>query len=537
MIMKRLLKFASFLFLIPFLFFGSCQKAEKKTAKNILRTVLMTDPPSLDPRMGPDAISAGITYNLFIGLTYTGKNGDTELGLAHSFQVSEDQKTYTFFLKHSKWSDGSPLTAFDFEQTWKELLQPNFPAASVNLFYLIKNAQKAKRGEVPVDEVGIRAVNDRTLVVELENPTSYFPEALTHRAFYPMHASMRGKILEIGDIQPSSYVCCGAFKLKDYKFQNELLLEKNPYYFEAKEVALDGIHFSIVRDQHTAFLMFEKGELDWMGSPICELPRDVLPKLKKTKKLEVSPAAGTWMLMFNTNQFPFNNANLRRALSLAIDRKALVKNITQLDDPIALSLVPPIQKKSNWHALFEEHNIKKARELFEMGLKELGIKASDLNEVTIAYNSSDLWNKVVQAIQQQWYEAFGVTFKLNCADWKIHLDRLSKGDFQIGRYGWTCQFNDESNLLELFKYKNHYNNYTRWENSEFVSYMNAANSANSNEKRSQLLEAAEAVFIREMPIAPLFHLNSAYVKQPYVQGVYVSPVVNIDFRFAHLDRQ
>jgi len=534
--MDSLLKgFLRTVFLILCLFFFGCQKPEGNESKKALRTNLMTDPPSLDPRMGPDNISAGITYNLFIGLTYIGKNGDTQLGLAHSFQVADDQKTYTFFLKNLKWSDGSPLTAYDFEKTWKELLKPDFPAASVNLFYLIKNAQKAKQGKINIEEVGIRAINERTLIVELEHPAPYFLDALTHRAFYPMHESMRGKIITIGDIDPSRYVSCGAFKLKDYKFQHELVLEKNPFYFDAKEVALDSIHFSIIRDQHTAFMMFEKGELDWLGSPLCELPRDVLPKLKETKKLEVFPAAGTWMLMFNTTQFPFNNANLRRALSLAIDREALVKNVTQLNDPIALSLVPPIQKKTRWQALFEERNLTLAKTLFELGLKELGIQASDLEQVTIAYNSSDLWNKAIQAIQQQWNEAFGVMFKLNCSDWKIHLDRLSNGDFQIGRYGWTCQFNDESNLLELFKYKNHYNNYTRWENAEFVKYMDAANQARSNEKRCQLLEAAEAVFIREMPVVPLFHLNSAYIKQPYVKGVYVSPVASIDFRFADLE--
>jgi len=257
--------------------------------------------------------------------------------------------------------------------------------------------------------------------------------------------------------------------------------------------------------------------------------------LKEKGLLQVMSIAGIKMFMFNTQQYPLHNANIRKALSLAINRKSIVENITGLGDPLALGLIPPIQKKDRWQPLFQDHDIAKARECFAKGLSELGLTKEQFPPLTISYNTSELWNRVVQSVQQEWQEALGIKVLLEHADWKIHLEKLAKGNFQIGRYGWDCQFNDAGNILELFKYKDHFNNFTRWENPEYTKLMDESNKTQNPMMRQVLLDAAERLFLEEMAIAPLFHFNCPTVQQPYVKDIYFSPIAMVDFRWAYLE--
>lgn len=523
--------------LVLITFLSSCQNTQEKGAtRQILRTNLMTSPPSLDPRIGTDTISENLMQMLFTGLTFIDKDGETRLSVAKSVDISEDKKTYTFHLKQTKWSDGSPLTAHDFALAWKEILDPKFPSESAHLFFLIKNARFAKSGMDSIENVGFFAKDDYTLVIELENPTPYFLDVLTHHSFYPLHAKMRGQPFEEKKSDLSSYISNGPFFLKNHVFQKEILMGKNPYYWDAASVKLEGLQFSIVRDQNTALLLFEQGELDWLGSPISDLSLDAVVNLKRKGLLQVMSIAGIKMFMFNTERFPLNNLNIRKALSLAIDRKSLVDNITQLNDWPALGIIPPIQKKERWQPLFQDCDVNSARAYFQQGLDELNITAEEFPVLTLSYNTSELWSRVAASVQQQWHEVLGITTRLENADWKIHLDKLAKGDFEIGRYGWDCQFNDAGNILELFKYKDHFNNFTRWEHPKYVKLMEESNRSSDPLVRSALLEDAEKLFLEEMPIAPLFHFNCPLLQQPYLKGVFFSPIAMVDFRWAYLEK-
>jgi oligopeptide transport system substrate-binding protein len=496
-------------------FLSSCQNSQEKgVSRQILRTNLMTSPPSLDPRIGTDTISENLMQMLFTGLTFIDKDGETRLAVAKSLDLSEDKTIYTFHLKETQWSDGSPLTAHDFVLAWKEILDPKFPSESAHLFYLIKNARFVKTGMDSIENVGFYAKDDYTLVIELENPTPYFLDVLTHHSFYPLHQKMRGKSFEEKQSDLACYISNGPFFLKNYVFQKEILMEKNPHYWDASSVRLEGLLFSIIRDQNTALLLFEQGELDWLGSPISDLSLDAIANLKKKGLLQVMSIAGIKMFMFNTERFPLNNLNIRKALSLAIHRQSLVDNITQLDDAPALGIIPPVQKKERWQPLFQDSDVATAKELFQRGLDELGITLEEFPVLTLSYNTSELWSRVAASVQQQWQEVLGIATRLENADWKVHLDKLAKGDFEIGRYGWDCQFNDAGNILELFK----------------------SNRSSDPLVRADLLDAAEKLFLSEMPIAPLFHFNCPLLQQPYLKGVFFSPIAMVDFRWAYLEK-
>jgi oligopeptide transport system substrate-binding protein len=510
----------------------ACEKSNVRDVQR-LRTSLMSDPGTLDPRIAYDVIAKELVQLLFSGLYHTNKEGNTTLALADSVSISKDQKTYLFKLKKTKWSDGSKLTAYDFELGWKELLTPQHPASMVDLMFYIKNAKDAKAGKIGIESVGIKALDEDTFQIELEEPVPYFFEVLSHFIFSPVHSSMRGKTLHVDALNAVDFVSCGPFKLKNYAFQKEIQLEKNPEYWNAHEVKLQEIHFDIIKDHQTAFLMFKKGELDWLGSPLSDLPTDEIDELKKQGVLHFNHIAGTKFLIFNTQKFPFNNKNIRKAFSLAIDRQDIIDNITQTHDEPALGFVPKLQKKKYWHPFFKDRDLEEAKKFFALGLKELGLNASEFPKITLSYFSSDLWRKVMQAIQEQWRTALGVQCRLESSEWKVHWESLKSGQYQVGRDGWSCQFNDPMNLLELFKYDEKHNNFSRWLLPNYVALLDASNRVNSTDQRMKLLEEAEQILIEEMPIIPLMHQNGASLQNPLLKDVKVTPLNFVDFRWAY----
>lgn len=497
--------------------------------KQILRTSLKTDPPSMDPRIGVDTLSDAVIRMLFDGLVYIGRDGKTELALAESYEASSDYQTYTFYLKHVKWSDGTPLTAYDFEATWKEMLTPNAVAPNANLLYLIKNGRAAKKGECSVEEVGVRALDSSTLLIELEHPRTTFLDALTNCAFYALHPKMRENALNY-----NAYISCGPFQLKEYQFQNKIIISKNPYYWDADNVHLDEVHFYIIRDEATSLLMFKKGEIDWLGSSLSGFGMDAIPDLKKKGMLSIVPVAGTNWLEFNVEKFPFNNSHIRKALGLAIDRKAIVENIFHNEYEVALSHIPKIQKQDDWHPFFKDNDKEEAKRLFAQGLEELKVAKKDFPVVTILYNNSDMWHKMVQAIQHQWSEVLGIDVQIHGIDWGTYISRLWKKDFEVARFGWRVQYNDPANLLEVYKYKDFLNNHTGWENAEFTAYLDKALEC-LERSRWAFLDSAEKILMEEMPAIPLCHTYFLYVEKEYVKDVFVSSLNTADFRWAHLD--
>lgn len=501
-----------------------------KTQKQILRTALKTDPPSMDPRVGVDVVSDAVIRMLFDGLAYIGRNGTTELSLAESYEASSNYQTYTFHLKQVKWSDGTPLTAHDFEATWKGMLAPDAVAPNSNLLYLIKNGRAAKKGECSVEEVGVRALDERTLFIELENPHTTFLDALTNCAFYPLHPKMRENALNYSD-----YSCCGPFQLKEYQFQNKIIVSKNPYYWDAENVSIDEVHFYIVRDEITSLLMFKKGEIDWLGSGLTGFGMDAIPDLKKKGLLSIIPVAGTNWLEFNIEKFPYNNSHIRKALGLAIDRKAIVENIFHNEYEVALSQIPKIQKQDLWHPFFRDNDKEEAKRLFAQGLEELQVAKKDFPIVTILYNNSDMWHKMVQAIQQQWSEVLGINVQIQGIDWGTYIGRLWKKDFEVARFGWRVQYDDPANLLEVYKYKDFLNNHTGWENSEYTTYLDKASQC-LERSRWAFLDSAEKILMEEMPAIPLCHTYSLYVQKEYVKDVFVSSLNTVDFRWAYLEQ-
>jgi len=404
-------KFISLTIGLLMIFTSSCGDHHSSKRIKELKINIHDEPHTLDPRKGGDVISSSLHFMLFDGLTSLNPDCSTSPAVAETIDISDDSLTYTFHLRDSFWSDGSPVTAYDFEKAWKDILNPSFPAVNAHLLYPIKNAEHAKKGLTSLDEVGIKAQDAKTLVVDLQHPTPYFLQLTSFCVFFPVNSKIDRSFPDWANRADKHFVGNGPYVLKTWKHNDEIILEKNDRYWAKNDIKLDGIRISMVSDGMTALHMYENNELDMIGAPLSPIPIDAHAELIKKGSLRVSPVAGTTICTFNNNRFPFNNANIRRAFSLAINRETIIKNVTQLNELVATGPIPPVLKNHKNKMFFRDNDQIQAQEFFKKGLAELNIQPSDLDEITYCYSISEINHKIAQALQQQWFEVLGVKVK------------------------------------------------------------------------------------------------------------------------------
>lgn len=515
---------------LSLLLFSSCTSPHKSTPKQILNLNIPSDPATLDPRKGGDAISATFHFLLYDGLMRGNPDGSLSFALAESYELSCDRKTYLFHLKEAYFSNGERITAQEFEESWKAILTPSFPAPNAHLLYPIKNGEAAKRGALPLSEVGVKALDPQTLEVHLEQPTPYFLELVSFSTFFPV-------CKEVREAEAAPLICSGPFILKSWKHDNEIVLAKNENYHRKDEVRLSEIRYFMVKNEMTAFQMFEKGEIDILGQPILPLPADSLPDLIRKNRVQTRPMAATTFCTFNVTKFPFHNINIRKAFALSINREEIVKNITLLGEKAALEMVPSVLKKNQIHHLFKDADMEKALLYFQKGCEELHLAKDHFPEIVYYYSTSELNSKIAQAIQQQWQKHLGVKIKLENLDHKILIQKLSKRDFTFAQTYWMAQYNDPMNILERFKFKENVKNYSHWENESYKQLLNASLHSKTEKERFELMQKAEELFIEEMPLAPIFHWNCSFIAKDYVKSFDLAPLGNGFFERVYIDRK
>lgn len=523
-------------FLIPFCLFiyAACHQPEQPIAKNssTLRISMEGDPQTLDPRRVRDLSTTTVIHMLYEGLMRTQADNQPAPALAKTVTISPDQKTYTFQLRRSAWSDGQPVTAHDFEQTWKSLLQPAFPSPNAYQLYAIRGAQDAKEGRASSDQIGVYAQDDLTLIVELEQPTPYFLQLTATHFFYPVHASLRQQSENSRALSPSQILTNGPFKLEKWSHHNELTAIPNPHYWDQPNIRLKRIHL-IVLDNPTALQLFQSGELDWTGSPLSTLSVDALDALKNQGQLEVKPAAGTYLFRINTEQPPFDHVKMRQAFALALNRKDLVEHVLQGNQQPAFGIIPPSFIEGR--PLFQDHDVWLARQLFQEALQEQKLTLQSLPPIFIHYASNERAHKIAQVAQQQWKNNLGVQVALQSNEGKVYYDRLKKHDYQLGIGSWFADIRDSISFLEIFKLKENGTNHTQWENPQYIALLNQSSLAQSPSHRNRLLKQAEKVMVEEMPVIPLFYASYNYVKNPAIKGIYFSDLGYLDFKNAYVD--
>jgi oligopeptide transport system substrate-binding protein len=535
MIFKNLAHLRLLLALSLVVLLSSCHK--EKESKGYLKINIKEEPISLDPRKGGDVVSSTFHFMLFEGLTRLNTEGSIIPAQAERIVISEDGTIYTFSLRKSHWSDGSLVTAYDFEKAWKDILSPSFPSVNAHLLYPIKNAEEVKQGKLPLSAVGIYALNAKTLVVELKAPTPYFLDLTGFSVFFPVKSDIDKKDPEWAYHVSPRFLCNGPFTLKEWKHEGQIVVEKNELYWEKERIHLEGIHISMVANEMTALQMYENKELDLLDMWISPIPLEALAELSKRENLNVKPIGGSTVCVFNVKSPFFQNIHLRKAFALAIDRGAIVKNITGLGELPALQLIPPVLKNAETKPFFKDHDREAARFFLKKGLSELGLQLKDLQGITYIYSASERNHKIAQALQQQWLDVLNVEVHLQNLEAKLHLDSLARRTFHFGQSQWFAQYHDQLNFFERFKSRANVKNYPGWENETFVSLLNRASLERDPQRRLKILESAEALFIEEMPLTPIYHWSTALLAQPYVKNLRVFKMGNPDFTQISLDER
>lgn len=489
-----------------------------------MRVNLFTEPTSLDPGIPKEITSTTVILMLFEGLTRIDLEGKPSLAAAESVEVSEDGMIYTFRLRKNYWTNGDVVTAQHFARAWKRVLDPNFPSSHAYHLFIIKGGRDAKFGKIPLDDIGVVALDRRTLQVELEHPAPYFLDLVANTIFYPTYPGWAPR--------SEDFVSNGPFQLEEWEHHKAITVRKNPYYWDAENVGVERIDMVMIEDQNTELTMFEQGELDWAGSPLSILPFDALQTARENPGFHSLPVASTYWYQFNTNEPPFHNANIRKAFSYAIDRKKIVDHISHGTHEPANKLVPPL-----FHLNASGWENEDPKELFEKGLEELGLTRETFPAVSLSYNNGDDHKKIAQAIQQQWEETFEVPIGLREAEWGVHISRLRHGEFQVARGWWIAQFSDPIDFFNRFRFHTSVgfgaNTGDQWERDSFVTILDAADLELDSEKREHLLEQAEEKLLDEAPVAPIFYITQTSLQSPHLHNVVYSSLGHLDFRWAY----
>lgn len=530
-------KWASLLALVTVVFAGCQPQGPEQPAKKpactevskILRINIGSEPRTLDPARARDLQSITLVKMLFEGLTRINQGEKIEPALAEKIDVSDDLRTYTFHLRDSVWTNGEKVTAGDFVYAWRRILDPNNIAENAFQLYVIKNAKACKEGKLSLQELKIEAADDKTLRVELENPTPYFLELTSYPAFFPINAKVdreRPRWTE----GKEDYVSNGPFSLKEWRHHDKLCVYKNEKYWGAKEVQLQEIHLFMLKEE-SELAMFESHELDWAGSPLSTLPVDALPKLREMNMLRSQPILGTYFLRVNTESPLLSSAKLRRALSFGIDREAVVEHVLMGSQVEAKGYVPTALRLQT-APYFDKVSEEALTKMFDEGLQETGLQRDDLANIELLYSSTERNQRIAHALQEHWMRLFGMQIKLFGVEQKVYLEKLHKGDFQLAAGSWLADFGDAFSFLEVFKEQNSSTNHTRWGDASYARLLEESNTTGDPVQRNALLARCEQILLDAMPIIPIFHYNLLFVQNENVKNIFVSRMGGIDFRWA-----
>ena len=504
----------------------------KIASTHVLRLNIPFEPTSFDPRISGDEFTGGILRVLFEGLIRLNRKGEYEYGMAQSVSVSDDKKHYTFKLRKAQWSNGAPVTAHDFEYAWKKILSADFNTSYAYLFYPIKNAKEAKQGLTSLDHVGIKALDDHTLHVELAFPAPYFLELTALTIYSPVHQMTDLRHPNWPLQTQDGYVCNGAFQLKTQRRNQSFELSKNPSYWDADNIEIDKIIISR-SSYHLSRQLFIKEELDWIGQPFELWDLNFEPG--SDDQIITYPNTGVYWYVFNTERFPFNHHKLRRAFALAIDRDYITKSLSTPTRP-AYSPVSAALSQIQGERYLKE-NLELAKQLFEEALDELGLDRQFFPPLNLLYAQGEVRDKSANLIKEQWENAFGIQIRLESLQWHLAFNKMKQGDFHICGILWRTLVNDPIYVLNFFKDSKERINLSRWEKPEFRQLLDLADHELNSQLRLHYLAQAEELLLKEIPILPVFNIDFRAIVKKHVEAPGISPQGILDLKWAKIKKK
>ncbi|GAA04619.1 ABC transporter substrate-binding protein [Photobacterium leiognathi] len=476
-----------------------------------------TEPESLDPQKVSGVPESNVIRDLLEGLVNQDSKGNLVPGAAKSWET-EDYKTWTFHIRDdAKWSNGDPVTAEDFVYTWRRLADPKTasPYASYIQMTTMANAEDIIAGKKAPETLGVEAIDSKTLKVTLDKPVSYFASMLVHTSMKPVNQKV---VEKFGDewTKVGNYVSNGAFKLDTWVVNERIVLARNENYWDNKNTVINQVTFLPIENQVAAMNRFLAGELDMT----YEMPNEHFKRLQKEypQDVKVTPYLCSYYYEFNMTRKPFDDANVRKALSYAIDRDVLAKFIVGKGETPAYNFTPLATngldvEMPEYSKLDQKQRLAKAKEL----LKAAGYDQNNPLKFNLLYNTSENHKKIAVAISSMWKKGLGVTAVLENQEWKSYLDAKRQGNFDISRAGWCGDYNEASTFLAIMR-SDHSQNYPKYSSAAYDKAIDDAVLAKTDAERAADYKDAEAKLAEDMPIMPIYHYVNARLVNPQLGG-------------------
>ncbi len=502
--------------------FPACKRPENRVAAgDRTQTIHLgnsSEPSDLDPHLITSISDAQIAICLTEGLTAMDpKDAHPIAGVAEKWENSADKLTWTFHLRdNARWSNGDPVTARDFAYAFQRILSPGLASEYASLLYCLRGAEAFNTGKLTdFSQVGVRVTDDRTLALTLHTPVAYLPALVMHNAWHPVHQATIekfGKMDQRGSrwTRPENHVGNGAFTLAAWEPNQLIRLAKSETYWDRAAVRLSEVNFYPIEDRATEEASFRAGQLHITAT----LPPDKIATYKRDQPelLRQEPTFSTFYLTYNTTKLPFNDARVRRALALVIDRALLCEKVLRGGRVPAYTLTPP--GIAGYEAVpgFKEDIAEAKRLLAEAGFKD----GAGFPKVELLMSKGGS-SQMPEAIQQMWRTQLGIDVAIVLQEGRVFFDSLKTRNYDLSIAGWVGDYLDPSTFLELFRTGNG-NNHTGWNSPAYDQLITDALKAGDDAIRYPLYRQAEQLLMAEMPIGPLVYGRRNYLARPSVKG-------------------
>lgn len=498
-------------------------EAGSTTGEKILKVQVGPDPETVDPALNSAVDGGNMILHAFEGLLTLDENGQLKEGQAESWETSEDGLTWTFHLRDGlKWSDGTDLTAKDFVYSWQRVCDPNVAAPyAETVLGMVKGYDEAVAGDIT--KLDVQAPDEKTVVVNLANPCSYFGELA---AFATLNPVQQATVEANGDAWATSadtYISNGPFMMTEWVPGSHITFSKNPNYWNAEAIKLDKLEFELIEDSNAAYSAYTSGEVDM----IKDVPTEEIPSLQGNDDFHVEPIIGTYYVSLNLQKEYFQDARVRKALSLAIDRNYVANTLMQGTYSPASSIVGPGWLDTDGSSFAEnanggtpyidndnfDANLEEAKKLLE----EAGYPNGE-GFPQIEYTTNDAgYHKVVAEYLQQAWAAIGIDLKVNIVEWASFTPMRRNGEFDVARNGWVGDYTDPSNILELFCTTNG-NNDGKYTNADFDAAIEDSRVTTDATTRSADLHKAEDLLMEDAGCIPIAYYNDFWLQSSKITG-------------------
>lgn len=493
------------------------------------------EPDTLDPHKAQGNWENNIVGDMFMGLMTEDEAGNAVPGAALSYSASADGLVYTFRLRDHLWSDGTPVTAQDYVFSFRRIADPGTAAQYVSILYPIRNMQEAAEGKLPPDTVGVRALDDKTLQIEFRFQVPYIDQLLTH---FTTFAVPKHVVEKFGDqwMLPGNIATNGPYVLKQWVPNDHVQLAKNPHFYDRDKVRIENVFFYPTQDAEAALKRVRGGEFDLLDDSLPPQKIDWL-RANMAGELRLWPYILSQYVQFNFQRKPFDDARVRTALSMAIDREIMCSKVERAGEQPAYALIPPGmpgypgKARAGFHAMAMAARLAKARDLLAQAGFGLG------NPLSFDYSMiMTTETKLISVALQEMWRQIGVNVRLVPSESQIHYAVLRKHDFDVAWAGWIADYRDPKNYLFLFQRSTTDMNYGGYFNARFEALVAQSDNTSDRHARALLLQRAEQLLLDDAAIAPVYFGVTRDLVSPQVKG-WISNNINVNrTRYLSLDR-